>query len=259
VVIPTAETNKRYYWLKLKDDFFRQKEIKQLRKIAGGDSYTIIYLKMLLRSLKDDGKLYYEGVDDDFVSELALDIDEDVENVKMTVAFLMAKGLLVQSQTDEYTLSAAESLTGSESYSAERVRRFREKQQLALHGNAAVTACNEEIEIEKEIEKRDRDRERVTRKRFTPPTVEEVSAYAQEKKYKDFSAERFVDFYTMKGWMVGKNRMQDWKAAVRGWAARDRGEAKPVKNNPALNYTQRDNSGYDDFEFFDPTKYKEGK
>ena len=53
---------KRYYWLKLPDDFFRQKPIKKLRKIAGGDTYTIIYLKMLLISLKNEGKLYFDGV-----------------------------------------------------------------------------------------------------------------------------------------------------------------------------------------------------
>ena len=47
---------KRYYWLKLPDDFFRQKPIKKLRRIAGGDTYTIIYLKMLLVSLKNEGK-----------------------------------------------------------------------------------------------------------------------------------------------------------------------------------------------------------
>lgn len=45
---------KRYYWLKLPDDFFRQKPIKKLRRIAGGDTYTIIYLKMLLVSLKNE-------------------------------------------------------------------------------------------------------------------------------------------------------------------------------------------------------------
>ena len=56
---------KRYYWLKLPDDFFRQKPIKKLRKIAGGDTYTIIYLKMLLIAMKQDGRLYFEGVEDD--------------------------------------------------------------------------------------------------------------------------------------------------------------------------------------------------
>ena len=48
---------KRYYWLKLKADWFSDKRIKKLRSIAGGDTHTIIYLKMMLLSLKDEGKL----------------------------------------------------------------------------------------------------------------------------------------------------------------------------------------------------------
>lgn len=67
---------KKYYWLRLKDDWFNSKVIKKLRKIAGGDTYTIIYLKMQLLSLKNEGKLYYEGVEDSFEEELALDLDE---------------------------------------------------------------------------------------------------------------------------------------------------------------------------------------
>ena len=46
---------KRYYWLKLKDDFFTSKEIKKLRRVAGGDTYTIIYQIMLLLAIKSDG------------------------------------------------------------------------------------------------------------------------------------------------------------------------------------------------------------
>lgn len=85
---------KRYYWLKLPEDFFRQKPIKKLRKIAGGDTYTIIYLKMLLIAMKEDGKLYFEGVEDDFYEELSLELDEDSENVKVTVLFLIRQGLM---------------------------------------------------------------------------------------------------------------------------------------------------------------------
>ena len=58
---------KKYFWLKLKDNFFKQKSIKKLRKMAGGDTFTIIYLKMQLLSLTNEGKLYYEGVEDNFV------------------------------------------------------------------------------------------------------------------------------------------------------------------------------------------------
>mgnify|MGYP006928648358 FL=1 len=53
-------------------------------------------------------------------------------------------------------------------------------------------------------------------KRFVPPTVAEVTAYCQERR-NSINPEAFVDFYASKGWMVGKNPMKDWKAAVRTW------------------------------------------
>ena len=68
---------KKYYWLKMTDQFFEDKAIKKLRKIAGGDTYTIIYLKMLLTAIKQGNKMYFEGIEDDFMEELALELDED--------------------------------------------------------------------------------------------------------------------------------------------------------------------------------------
>lgn len=53
-------------------------------------------------------------------------------------------------------------------------------------------------------------------KRFIPPTLEEVKAYCKERK-NNVDAERFIDYYTSNGWQVGKNKMKDWKAAVRTW------------------------------------------
>lgn len=90
---------KRYYWLKLPDGFFRQKAIKKLRKIAGGDTYTIIYLKMLLVAMKQDGRLYFEGVEATFYDELALDLDEEVENVRVTVSLLGCAGWVAVANT----------------------------------------------------------------------------------------------------------------------------------------------------------------
>ena len=54
------------------------------------------------------------------------------------------------------------------------------------------------------------------RKRFVPPTLEEVKEYCLERK-NSVDAERFIDYYTSKGWVVGKSKMKDWKAAVRTW------------------------------------------
>ena len=77
--------------------------------------------------------------------------------------------------------------------------------------------------------------------RFSPPTITQVQEYASEKGL-DVNAERFVDFYASKGWMVGKNRMKDWKAAVRNWARSQRQEltAETAKKNRFNNFPQRE-------------------
>lgn len=149
--------NKRYYWLKLSEDFFRQKEIKKLRRIAGGDTYTVIYLKMLLRSMEDGGKLYYEGYESDFASELALDIDEDVENVKMTVAFLIANGILHENTASEFEITTAREMVGSEGGSARRMRKMRAVKAIADGEKLLLSQCDSDVtardtDIDKEIE-----------------------------------------------------------------------------------------------------------
>lgn len=147
---------KRYYWLKLPDDFFRQKPIKKLRKIAGGDTYTIIYLKMLLVSMKQDGKLYFDGVEENFCEELALELDEETENVNVTVRFLMAQGLLKLMDESEYELTECSKMIGSESASAERMRRLRNKKvsqcDIDVTQQLRLGDVEKEIEIEKEKE-----------------------------------------------------------------------------------------------------------
>lgn len=148
---------KRYYWLKLPEDFFRQKAIKKLRRIAGGDTYTVIYLKMLLLALKQEGKLFFEGVEDDFCDELALDLDEEPDNVKITIQFLIAQGLMQECADNEYILPECTNLTGSEDPSAARVRAYRSRKALQCNAdvtecNVAVTSCNTEKEIEKETD-----------------------------------------------------------------------------------------------------------
>ena len=59
-----------------------------------------------------------------------------------------------------------------------------------------------------------------TRQRFTPPSADDVRAYATEKGY-TIDPEAFVDYYTANGWKVGKNPMKDWRAAVRTWIRKD--------------------------------------
>ena len=139
---------KRYYWLKLKEDFFNRKEIKKLRKLAGGDTFVIIYLKMLLISINNDGIIRFDGVENSLEDELALQLDEGADNVRMTVLYLKAQGLLEQVDVNgsEYSLPEAIQNVGSEAESTERVRRMREKKKmLAIEQNKRNELNNENI------------------------------------------------------------------------------------------------------------------
>ncbi|MBU3131557.1 phage replisome organizer N-terminal domain-containing protein [Clostridium gasigenes] len=194
---------KKYYWLKLKEDFFRQKEIKKLRKIAGGDTYTIIYLKIQLLSLKDNGKLFYEGVEDTFYEELALEIDEEPDNVQITVQYLMKYGLLEEVKLSEYVLSQTVSSIGSESTGAERQRKYAAKKKTLIDQqkgqikietseNDTQMICNDssdtekqteqELELELELEIQQQLDKKITNilKEFSDEEIKSIVKYCKE-------------------------------------------------------------------------------
>lgn len=106
------------------------------------------------------------------------------------------------------------------------------------------TNVDERAQKEKEKEKeKEKDKESKPPRRFTPPTVEQVQAYCKERG-NAVDPERFVDFYTAKGWRVGNQQMQDWKAAVRTWEQRQtKPEQAQTKKVIAQQYSQRDYAG----------------
>ncbi len=79
--------------------------------------------------------------------------------------------------------------------------------------------------------------------RFSPPTRQDVAEYCAEKGFSDLDVERFVDYYTSNGWMVGKSKMKDWKAAVRNWARA--GKAPKPNNTRGNKFTNFDQRQYD--------------
>ena len=156
---------KTYYWLKLKSDFFTSRvEIKKLWKQAGGDKYIIIYLRLLLLSMPSDGYIYYEGVEKDLASELALLLDLYPDDAAFVVAYLLKTGLMLKISDSEYFLPQSIEMMGKECDSAERVRKYREKKSEALQCNKDVTQKADKTpekryivtqrreEIEKELE-----------------------------------------------------------------------------------------------------------
>ena len=165
--------NRRYYWLQLKDDFFNSKEMKLMRKLPGGEEITIIYLKMMLASLAEQGKLYFEGLAEDLAEELSLIIDEDPEAIRLTLMFLTKKKLLTTSDNYQFNLEQVPEMVGSETASTRRSRKHRETQKL-LQCNTTATKGNGDIDIDIDI---DIDKGQKPQ----PDVYEEIIKYLNEK------------------------------------------------------------------------------
>lgn len=154
----TDSAPKRYFWLKLQSTYFNQLEQKKMRKQEHGKDMQIVYLRMMLLSLDKGGYIYYQGVYGSLEEELSEEFDEPVEIIKETLDYLRENNMISIDENSDCFVPESLKLTGSESYSAERVRRYRKKLE-TLHCNADVTVCNEEKEIEKESE-RESEKER---------------------------------------------------------------------------------------------------
>ena len=90
---------------------------------------------------------------------------------------------------------------------------------------------NDNVNVDVNVNDNVNEYSKTTKKRFIPPTLDEVKNYCLERN-NNVDAERFIDYYTSNGWKVGKNPMKDWKAAIRTWEKGDKGKQnKGVMNN----------------------------
>lgn len=239
--------SKRYYWLKLKDNFFRGKHVKMLRNIAGGDTYTIIYLKMMLLAIKTDGYIYYDGICETPEEEVALAIDEQPENAKVAINLLIKFGA-VEIVGEDYYLPETVTNTGSEGASAERMRRKRTAlvDNKASHCDVEKEKREREEKIQEKIQEKEKRESREKEKRFTPPTRDDVINYCAEKGF-EIDADRFIDYYAANGWKVGRNPMKSWKAAVNNWHRRDLEQGwqkRKEEQDPYLKLLEEEETNY---------------
>ena len=139
----------KFYWLKLKRDFFKRHDIRIIEAMPNGKDYILFYLKLLLESIDHEGKLRFSETIPYNEQMLSVITNTNVDVVKAAMdIFIELQMMEVQDDKTIY-MQEVKKLIGSETKSAERVRRFRENQKM-LQCNADVTKCN--IEIEKDIE-----------------------------------------------------------------------------------------------------------
>ncbi len=221
------QAGKRYYWMKLRDNFFGELTTIAMRKLPDGDAICLVYLKLMLHAIKSDGQIHYEGIFESLEAELSAMLGEDEEIVRRCIEAMVKFGLAVR-EGDDLFIVAIDKLVGSESSSAKRMRESRARKAASEQCAKGTAQCDADVcECDTEIEKREeKDIDTEVREksesgtknssRFTPPTLEEVKAYCEERK-NNIDPVRWLDYYTTNGFMVGKVHMKDWRASVRLW------------------------------------------
>lgn len=200
----------KFYWLQLKEDFFEDDAIQWLEEQKpNGRDYAYFYLKLCLKSLKSNGVLIRKvgniliPYDNKKLAELT---KMDFDTVTVAMELLKKIGLVTILETGEIYINQLENLIGSKSIGA-----FKKQQQRLLSGQEEDKCPPKiEIELEKEI---DID---IDNKKFKKPTVEEVAAYCKERN-NGIDAQYFWDSYNAKDWMIGKQKMKNWKSCIHTW------------------------------------------
>ena len=233
--------NKKYYYLRLKDNFFDSDELKILESMKDGYLYSNILLKLYLRSLKNDGKLVVNDRIPYNAEMLASVTGHQIGTVKQALSIFKDLGLIDVLENGAIYMLDIQNFIGKGSSEADRKREYRQRietdrtnVQTNLRQISEKSPPEIEIELEKDIEiEKEIDSSASTttkRKRFEKPTLSQITQYCLERN-NNVNAEQFYDYYESNGWKVGKNSMKDWKAAVRTWERSEYRKPNSKKNS----------------------------
>ena len=243
-------------WIKITTDMFDNRKIKHLRKLPEGNSIVLIWVMLLTMAGRcNSGGMIFLTENIPYTPKMLADeLGFEENTVQLALQALEQFNMIVTDQGfftiagwDEY-----QNIEGMEKIREQnRLRKAaqRERQKaLPMSRDSHVTvtgghATDKDIEEDKELEKdiymgADAPTPKKST-RFIPPTLEEVTAYCKERNNR-VDAGRFVDFYTTKGWMVGKNKMKDWKSAVRTWERNNSGYQTPANQINRNDYDNGD-------------------
>lgn len=240
-------------WVKITTDMFDNRKIKHLRRLPDGNNIVLIWIMLLTMAgrCNSGGKIFLtENIPYD-AKMLADELDfkentvaaalknlEQLDMIAVDNGFYTIVGWGEYQNVDgmdkvrEQTRKRVAEFKKNKKSQAGNVTSNAEVTHGNVTGNTEVTqgnATEEEREEEKEyntlsISARTRDAP-TKAPYFTPPNIEEIREYCVSRN-NNIDPEQFYDFYESKGWMIGKNRMKDWKAAVRTWE-RSREHASP--------------------------------
>lgn len=254
--------SKKYFYMRLKENFFDTNEMKILESMQDGYKYSNILLKLYLLSLRDDGKLMFNDRIPYNSQMIATITRHSIGDVEKAIQLFKDLGLIEILDSGAIYMLDIQKYIGKSSTEADRIKQYRKsvEQNKQIETQKCVQMYDKrtpeiEIELEKDIKidketdidselERHTDghyednvqydsnvtvtnRNNVTkRKTFVKPSNQDVLDYCNSIGHGEFDIEKFIDYYESNGWKVGKNPMKDWKAAVRNWIRKAETEQK---------------------------------
>ena len=213
--------SKKYWYIQLNVNFFEDERIDWLCEQKNGYAYVVLYLKLCLKTANNSGILTRQIGDMIIpynVDKIAEITHINVDIVRVALELYKKIGLVYEADENCNFMRLPEvpGMVGCVTQAALDKRKQREKKQIG----DGQSPDNVQDNVQQELRDNSLDTEKETKhKRFTPPTVSEVSDYCKERG-SNIDPEQFVDFYAAKGWKVGNQPMKDWRAAVRTWERR---------------------------------------
>jgi hypothetical protein len=174
--------------------------------------FIYMLLKANWKDTRFEGKLIPRGSFVSSIPKLSQETALTVREIRTAISHLKSTGEVTCKTYSKYTVFTVKNYCLYQSSDTQNDRQVTGKR----HSNDILTTT---IEEKKEVKNIKKEEPKGSKKKFEPPSVEDVRTYCEER-HNGIDAQSFVDFYTSKDWMVGKNRMKDWKAAVRTWERR---------------------------------------
>lgn len=234
-------------WIKITTDIFDDDKIKIIDRLPARDEILVIWFKLLALAGKvnQNGLLFLSNRIPYTTDMLAAVFNRDENTVKMALAVFEKYGMIYVEENEVIAIANWEKhqnvdeMAKIREQTRLRVQNHREKQKLIAENPSCnvteysdVTLRNDvelELDKEKDIDIKSKDMRGDNQK--IPPSIEEIREYCQERN-NNIDPEKFFDFYDAKGWMIGKNKMKNWKAAVRTWEKGSGNSGRSIGNQP---------------------------
>lgn len=219
----------RYYWLKLKRDFFKRHDIQILESMPNGKEYCLFYLKLLCESIDHEGQLRFSDTLPYDEQMLATITNTNIDIVRVAVKVLCRLDMMEKMDDGTLHMTEVQSMMGSASNTpnAIRMRRFNEKQKALKAESISIAFQNEMPTISNQNEsKSKRKSKELEIEKDKRPSLEDVKAYCQGKGL-SVDPVQFFNYFEEGNWIDAKGqKVKSWKQKLLTW---EKYNTKPKK------------------------------